>query len=81
LERLRARSRELEYLRENVEPVFALAVEQAGRAIEAGQVDQTRRMTAEARLLAQRQTQLSRLHDYRRLEIELDQALGAAVQP
>ncbi|MFB3776655.1 MAG: TolC family protein [Bryobacteraceae bacterium] len=81
LERLRARSRELEYLRENVEPVFAQAVEQAERAIAVGQADQERRLAAEARLLAQRQSQLSRLHDYRRLEIELDQALGAAVSP
>jgi cobalt-zinc-cadmium efflux system outer membrane protein len=79
VERLRSRGRELEDYRESSERLGARAVELAEQAVAAGEVDQVQRLTADARRLSQEQTYLSKLRDYRRLEIELDQALGSAI--
>jgi outer membrane protein, heavy metal efflux system len=78
-ERLREVYRELQSLRKNVEPLAGRGVEFSERVVAAGQGDQLLRLTAEARLISRRQAALSKLYDYRRLEIELDRALGNAI--
>jgi outer membrane protein TolC len=79
LERLGARGSELERFRQTSEPLAVRAVELSERAVQAGQADLVQRLTAEARKLSQHQTYLSKLLDYRRLEIELDHAVGKAI--
>lgn len=80
VERLRAHSSELEYYRQTIEPLAQLDIDLSERAIEAGRSDLLQRLTAEAQRLRQQQTYISKLRDYRRLEIELDQATGNAIQ-
>jgi outer membrane protein TolC len=80
-ERLRSAASDLEYYRQSVQPLSERAVELTRHAVEAGQADLLQRLTAEARSLGHQQTYLAKLLDYRTLEIELDQALGRAIQP
>jgi outer membrane protein TolC len=76
---LREREAELElYLRET-EPAANRLVEQSRQAVAAGQAEELEHLSAEARRLQHRQAFLSKLLEYRRLEIELDLALGRAI--
>jgi cobalt-zinc-cadmium efflux system outer membrane protein len=79
LERLRSGAEDLEYYRQKIEPLAARAVELSELAVAAGRADLRQRLTEEAQRLSQRRTYLTKLLDYRRLEIELDQALGNAI--
>jgi outer membrane protein, heavy metal efflux system len=81
VERLRSSASDLDYYRQSVQPLSQRAVDLTQQAVEAGQADLLQRLTAEARSLSHQQTFLAKLLDYRTLEIELDQALGRAVQP
>jgi hypothetical protein len=56
-------------------------VEFSRQSLESGQSDLLQRLTSEARRLSQQQAYLGKLADYRRLEIELDRALGTAARP
>jgi cobalt-zinc-cadmium efflux system outer membrane protein len=76
---LRERGAELElYLRET-QPAANRVVEVATQAVAAGQAEELERLSAEARRIQHRQAYLDRLLEYRRLEIELDLALGQAI--
>lgn len=76
---LRARGAELElYLRE-LEPAARRVVEVASQAVAAGQADELEKLSAEARRIQHRQAYLGKLLDYRRMEIELELALGEAI--
>lgn len=76
---LRERGAELElYLRET-EPTANRLVQLASQAVAAGLADSLEELSAEARRLQHRQAFLSKLLEYRRLEIELDLVLGAAI--
>lgn len=79
-ERLRQAYGELQLLRQRNEPLAGRGVELAGRIVAAGEGDQLLRLTAEARLISHRQATLNKLSEYRRLEIELDRALGKAIE-
>ncbi|MCW5981109.1 MAG: TolC family protein [Bryobacteraceae bacterium] len=79
VERLHARQRELEYHLHKIAPLADRDVEIAERAVAAGEADMLQRLTAEARNLARRQAYLTKLAEYRRLEIELDRAVGQAI--
>ena len=81
MERLRSSASDLDYYRQSVQPLSQRAVDLTQQAVDAGQADLLQRLTAEARSLSHQQTYLAKLLDYRTLEIELDQALGRAVQP
>lgn len=78
-ERLRARYGELQYQRQTIEPLARRDLELSEAALAAGQGDRALRLASEARRLARQQTYLAKLHEYRRLEIELDRALGHAI--
>lgn len=66
------------YLRET-QPAANRLVEQAREAVAAGGAEELEHLSAEARRLQHRQAFLSKLLEYRRLEIELDLALGRAI--
>ncbi len=79
VEKLRARSGELELYKETIEPLTSRDVELSEKALAAGRGDMLQRLMAEARRLRRRQTDVSSLLECRRLEIGLDQALGNAI--
>jgi outer membrane protein TolC len=79
VERLRSRFGELERYQKIIAPLAGRAVELTNVALAAGQGEMLQRLTAEARRVSGQQIYLSKLLNYRRLEIELDQALGNAV--
>jgi outer membrane protein TolC len=81
VEQLRSSATDLEYHQQTIAPLVDRAVALSESAVAAGQADLLQSLTAEARKLGQQQTYVSKLLDYRRLEIELDQALGRAILP
>lgn len=78
--RLRETYSDLQFLRASADSLASRGVELAGRIVAAGEGDQLVHLTAEARLIGRRQAVLSKLAEYRRLEIELDRALGKAIE-
>lgn len=76
---LRERGAELELYLKETRPAADRVVEVAAQAVAAGQAEELERLSAEARRLQHRQAYLARLLEYRRLEIELDLALGQAI--
>jgi outer membrane protein TolC len=80
-EQLRSSATDLEYHQQTIAPLVERAVALSESAVAAGQADLLQSLTAEARRLGQQQTYLSKLLDYRRLEIDLDLALGRAILP
>jgi outer membrane protein TolC len=77
--RLRERAAELELYRQSVAPLLTRDIQLAEQAVAEGQADLLERLSAEARQISRQQAYLSKLLDCRRLEIELDRALGQAI--
>jgi outer membrane protein, heavy metal efflux system len=81
VEYLRTRASELEYYRQTIEPLVNRDVQLSQQARDAGNGDEFLCLTAEARRLRGRQDYLTKLLDYRRLEVQLDGALGKTARP